>query len=133
MTEAVTRTVKPHLNGCTATVRFNVPRETLSESLTHAILRIVRELVVNSIRHGQAKRIRIAGELHDRAVSFSVTDDGRGFDPETAPGPEQGHFGLLGIRERIENFNGNLKIASAPGRGAKFTVTLVLPDETNEQ
>ena len=133
MTEAVTRTIKPHLNGCAATVRFNVPREMLSESLTHAILRIVRELVVNAIRHGQAKRIRIAGELHDRTVSFSVADDGRGFDPETAPGPEQGHFGLLGIRERIENFNGNLKTASAPGCGAKFTVTLILPDETNEQ
>lgn len=133
MTEAVTRTVKPHLNGCAATVRFNVPREMLSESLTHAILRIVRELVVNAIRHGQAKRIRIAGELHDRTVSFSVADDGLGFDPETAPGPEQGHFGLLGIRERIENFNGSLKIASAPDRGAKFTVTLILPDETNER
>ena len=62
-----------------------------------------------------------------------MADDGLGFDPETAPSPEQGHFGLLGIRERIENFNGSLKIASAPDRGAKFTVTLILPDETNER
>ena len=133
MTEAVTRTITPHLNGCAATVRFNVPRERLSESLTHTILRIVRELVVNAIRHGQARHVKIAGEMHGNTVSFSVADDGTGFTPETAPGPEQGHFGLLGIRERIEDFDGNLKIASAPGQGAKFTVTLTAPDETNER
>ena len=133
MTEAVSRTITPHLNGCAATVRFNVPRERLSESLTHAILRIIRELVVNAIRHGQAKHVKIAGEMHENTVSFSVSDDGRGFVPETAPGPEQGHFGLLGIRERIEDFNGDLRISSEPGQGTKFTVTLIATDETNEQ
>ena len=132
MTEAVTRTITPHLNGRAATVRFNVPRERLSESLTHAILRIVRELVVNAIRHGHAKHVKIAGEMHETTVSFSVTDDGCGFAPETVLGPEQGHFGLLGIRERIEDFNGTLKIASSPDHGAKFTVTLTTADETNE-
>lgn len=133
LTEAVTRTITPHLSGIQATVRFNVPRERLSESLTHAILRIIRELVVNAIRHGQAKQIRIAGEMHRNTVSFSVADDGCGFVPETAPGPEQGHFGILGIRERIEDFDGDLKIASSPGQGAKFTVTLTVPDETNDR
>lgn len=133
MTEAVTRTITPHLNGCAATVRFNVPRERLSESLTHAILRIARELVVNAIRHGQAKHIRIAGEMHENTVSFSVADDGCGFVPEAVPGPKQGHFGLLGIRERIEDFNGTLNIVSAPDHGAKFTVTLTTTsDDTNE-
>ena len=133
MTEAVTRTIAPHLNGCAATVRFNVPRERLSESLTHAILRIVRELVVNAIRHGQAKHVKIAGEMHENTVSFSVTDDGCGFVPEAVPGPKQGHFGLLGIRERIEDFNGALNIVSVPDHGAKFTVTLTTTaDETNE-
>ena len=91
-------------------VRFNVPRNLLSESTTRTILQIVRELVVNAIRHGQAKHIRIAGEMHENTVSFSVADNGRGFDPKAAPGPEQGHFGLLGIRERIEDFNRTLKI-----------------------
>jgi len=133
MTEAITRTSTPHLNGCAATVRFNVPRERLSESLTHAILHIVRELVVNAIRHGQAQHIKIAGEMHDNTVSFSVTDDGHGFDQATAHGPEEGHFGLRGIRERIDGFNGELKIESSPGNGAKFTMTLKTSDKNNEQ
>jgi len=133
MAEAITRTITPHLNGCAATVRFNVPRERLSETLTHAILRIVRELVVNAIRHGQAQHIKIAGEMHDNSVSFSVSDDGRGFDPNKVPGPVEGHFGLLGIRERIEGFNGELKIESSLGHGAKFTMALKASDEPNEQ
>lgn len=132
LTEAILRTITPHLNGCEASVRFNVPCEKLSEPLTHAILRIVRELVVNAVLHGRARHIRIAGESHDSVVSFSVADDGTGFDPATAPGPQQGHFGLLGIAERVENFNGTFKMESAPGKGAKFTVTLTASDEPDE-
>ena len=124
LTEAIERTIAPHLNGTKATVRFNVPREMLSETTVHAVLRIVRELVVNAIRHGGAKHVRIAGECHGGTISFSVSDDGAGFDPTTAPGPEQGHFGLLGVRERLEDFDGRVSIESAPGQGAKFTVTM---------
>jgi len=133
MTEAVTRTITPHLNGCRATVRFNVPRERLSESLTHTILRIIRELVVNAVHHGLARHVKIAGEMHDDVISFSVRDDGRGFDPQAAPGPELGHFGLLGIRERLEGLDGELQVESAPGRGARFTVTMRTNDTDNEQ
>ena len=124
LTEAVTRTIAPHLNGCTAFVRFNVPRENLSESLTHAILRIIRELVVNAIRHGRAHHVKIAGEMHGETVAFAVRDDGCGFAPATAPGPEQGHFGLLGIRERVEGYSGTFTIDTAPGRGTRIAITM---------
>jgi len=131
MTEAVERTIAPHMHGVSATVRFNVPRKLLSESVTHASLRIVRELVVNAIRHGRASHLKIAGEMHDNVISFSVRDDGCGFDPDAAPGPEKGHFGLLGIRERLEDFNGSLVIDSSVGHGAKCTVTLETSDVAN--
>ena len=124
MTEAIRRTIAPHTGDITATVRFNVPRDELSEMTTHAILRIVRELVVNAIRHGHATQIRIAGEHHDDIITFSVTDNGRGFDPADIPGPAQGHFGLLGIQERLNEMSGSLAIESTPGSGARFVVTL---------
>ncbi len=128
MTEAVERTIAPHLCGMKAAVRFNVPRERLSESLTHAVLKIIRELVVNALRHGQAKRVWIAGEMHGGQLSFSVQDDGCGFDPDNAPSPEQGHFGLLGVRERIEEFDGEMTLDAAPGRGAKISVSMKLKE-----
>ncbi len=124
MTEAVERTIAPHLNKTTASVRFNVPREDISDPTIHAVIRIIRELVVNAIRHGSARHLKIAGERHDDTISFSVLDDGTGFDPSSAPGPEQGHFGLLGIRERLEDFDGTLSIKSATGNGTKITVTM---------
>lgn len=124
MTEAVQRTLAPHVGDAKLTVRFNVPRERLSEQTAHAVLRIIRELGTNAVKHGHAKNVKIAGEFHDDTISFSVTDDGKGFDTTTAPGPAQGHFGLQGVRERLNEFNGTIRCDSEPGCGAKFTVTL---------
>ena len=123
MTEAVKRTLAPHVGEIDLQVRFNVPREILSETSAHDILRIVRELAVNAIRHGRATQIRIAGECRDGTIRFSVRDNGCGFDPAAVPGPRQGHFGLQGIRERIGGHNGDVRIESAEGAGTKVSVS----------
>ena len=124
LTEAIRKTIEPHVGHIKTMIRFNVPRISLSETTTHTILQIVRELVVNAIRHGNATEIRIAGEFHDGTISFSVRDNGIGFNPDTTPGPQQGHFGLRGIRERLGNFDGTLTVESAVGHGSKFLVSL---------
>ena len=126
--EAIVRTVKPHIGDIGLDVRFNAPRRHLSESTIHAILRIVRELSVNAVRHGDAAHIRIEGECRGSTIRFSVQDDGRGFDPSQDGGAKSGHFGLQGIRERLRAFNGKLEIESAPGKGTKATVTLDAPE-----
>ena len=124
---AVHRTLLPHVKGIDISVRFKVPRTLISDNTTHAILRIIRELVLNGIRHGGAKTIRVEGGVEGGALSFSVQDDGRGFDPEKCPGVAEGHFGLQGIRERVRQLSGTLAIESGPGRGAKAIVTIPIP------
>ena len=57
-------------------------------------------------------------------LSFSLADDGRGFDPDAAPGYREGHYGLLGVRERVSSMEGSVEIESAPGRGTKVTVRI---------
>lgn len=131
MTEAIRHTLSPQIGGADLTVRFNVPRSRFTDNTAHAVLHIIRELAVNAVRHGNASAIRIAGSLDGNQLLFSVRDDGTGFDPAAAPGIEQGHFGLQGIRERIGNRNGSLEIDSAPGRGTKVTVSF-LADEKEE-
>ena len=126
--EAIVRTVRPHIGDIDLAVHFNAPRHDLSESTVHAILRIVRELSVNAVRHGGAACIRIAGECSGSTIRFSVQDDGSGFNPAQAGGATSGHFGLQGIRERLKTFNGQLEIESAPGKGTKTTVTLDAPE-----
>lgn len=124
LTEAVRRTIEPHTADANVSVRFNVARDVLSEATVHAILKIVRELVVNAIRHGHARNIHIAGEFSDGVVRFSVRDDGRGFDQDTAPGARLGHFGLQGVRERAAERQGEVLILSSPGHGTKVTVSI---------
>ena len=129
MNEAIRQTLAPHLGEARLSVRFSVPRDRISDNTAHAILRIVRELTVNAIRHGQATDIKVAGSVEDRKLLFSVRDNGRGFDPANAPGVAQGHYGLLGIRERVEGFEGDLEIESTPGQGTRVTIWLNIPQE----
>ena len=110
-------------------IRFNVPRSRFSDKTTHAILHIIRELAANAVRHGHATSIKIAGSIEGGKLKFSVQDNGCGFDPESAPGIDKGHFGLQGIRERLELMDGEMMIDSRPGLGTKVTATLNIPSE----
>ena len=133
MTQAILRTLEPHINESRLSVRFNVPRALLTESATHAILCSVRELVLNAIRHGGAQAIRVAGCLDGEDLSYSVADDGCGFDPDTCPGVLQGHFGLQGVRERLRKLQGRLTIESKPGTGTRVSVRMKLQSEGTGQ
>ena len=124
MNDAVRRTLAPFVDGIELVVRFNVPRERLADDTAHALLRIIRELVLNSIRHGRAKTVRIAGCIDGGRLLFSVADDGCGFDPDNHPGIRDGHFGLQGIRERINHFGGDMSVESEIGRGTKVSISL---------
>ena len=121
---AVLKTLKPHLCGATLHVRFNVSRRLVSDQTAHTVLRILRELVANAIRHGHAKNLTVIGYLNGRLLKFSLADDGIGFDPLRVAGVESGHFGLSGIRDRINKLHGSFEIRSEPGRGTKAVITL---------
>ena len=127
MDAAIRKTLCQNLAGIDLSVRFNVPRETFSDNTAHAILKIIRELATNALRHGKATSLRIAGTIDDGKLLFSVRDNGCGFDPDLAPGISQGHFGLQGIAERLERLNGEMRIESTTGKGAKVTVVLPIP------
>lgn len=128
MDEAIRQTLAPHVLGVELTIRFNLPRERLADNTAHTILTVIRELVLNAVRHGKATKIQVAGHDDNGTLAFSVRDNGTGFDPKTAPGVLQGHYGLLGIQERIEAFEGEFKLDSTPGAGTKATIRIHLSD-----
>ena len=124
LADAIKATLAPHLGGCSLALDFDVPSSSLSEAIRHAALSIIREATVNAIRHGHARTIAVSGELSGRRLSFSVVDDGKGFDPENCRGSAEGHFGLMGMKERAKAFNGDVAIQSSPGNGTEVTATL---------
>lgn len=131
LADAIRTTLVPLCDGIDLGVRFDVRRANFDDTTAHAILCTIRELVSNALRHGRASKIRIAGEYHEGVLNFSVRDNGCGFDTATRPGPDQGHFGLEGIRERAERFNGATDIKSQPGIGTRVAITLHLNPKQN--
>ena len=131
-TAAIRKTLEPIAHGLTIRLRFDARRARFSESQAHAVLSIIRELTSNAVRHGRAGEVQIAGECHDERLSFSIRDNGCGFEPKTRPGPAQGHFGLQGVRERIRPYGGELEIDSRPGGPTRIRVTLRLDTETDD-
>lgn len=127
--EAIRRTLKPHIGQALLTVRFNVARDILTDNTTHTIFRTIRELATNAVRHGHASTIRVAGCIEGDNLLFSVTDNGCGFDADNCPGVEEGHYGLLGVRERIESAGGIFTIVSGPN-GTKATAALPTHERT---
>ena len=129
--QAIQMTVSQHIGDARLSVRFNVSRARISDDTAHMVLRIVRELASNAVRHGHATAVTIAGTLDGETLRFSVTDNGTGFTPESSPGTAQGHFGLQGVRERLLSIRGQMVIDSNPGRGTRIKIALNIPKKEN--
>lgn len=123
---AIRRTLLPHVKGVRLSVDFPASRRKMTEQELHEVLRIIRELAINAIRHGEAKSILVQGRVEGNRVMFSVSDDGCGFDPLTCPGVAEGHFGLQGVRDRLRGHDGTMKIDSARGRGTCAEISIRL-------
>ena len=89
-----------------------------------SVYRIVQESLNNVIRHAEAKHAWVELDFTDSEVFVQIRDDGKGFVVPANPAefPEKGHFGLLGLQERAEIINAELKILSTPGQGTIITL-----------
>ncbi|GAA1276425.1 MULTISPECIES: sensor histidine kinase [Streptomyces] len=91
-----------------------------------ALLRIAQSALANTVRHAGARRAEITLSFMDTAVALDIVDDGRGFDPVSAPAGDGG-FGLPAMRSRAESLGGTFTVESAPGQGTAVAITLPLP------
>lgn len=90
----------------------------LPSAQEEAVLRVAQEALHNALRHARAATVTV--ELRGtagRGAVLRVTDDGRGFDPESVRRAGR-HLGLVSMRERAAAVGGSLTVESAPGRGA---------------
>lgn len=65
------------------------------------IIYIIKEAATNAVKHGGAKNVFVVSDpLEGGGFALRIVNDGAPFDPSRSPGPNEGHFGLTGMRER---------------------------------
>ncbi len=100
------------------------PLPVLGAHLSHQLLHLAQEGVTNALKHADPSTIRVSLEKRESGMLLEIEDDGIGFDRENHPGPEEGHFGLLGMKERAARSGGMFEIDSATGVGTRLRVII---------
>jgi signal transduction histidine kinase len=100
----------------------------LAPDLELAAYRIVQQALANVAVHAQARNAWVEVTFGADALTLVVRDDGIGFVPPEQPAElaRQGHFGLMGMRERALLYGGHLTITSNPGHGTAIVTRLPL-------
>ena len=91
------------------------------------LYRIAQEALANTVRHAGASVASVALWAISNTARLTVTDDGRGFDPNAAR--RSGGVGLASLEERAQLLGGSCRITSAPGAGTRVEVAVPLPAE----
>ena len=100
-----------------------IPRPCLAD-VEEALLRVTQEAILNALRHAQARSVVVELHYGRESVTLRVQDDGVGFDPESALRHPRGHWGLIGMQERMERVHGKITFASRLGMGTEVTATV---------
>ena len=96
----------------------------LDPRIERELLRVANEALTNAVKHANPQHTTLDLFYSSEALLLSIKDDGAGFDVDNAQ-PIEGHYGLLGMRERASIIDGTLEIQSQPGLGT--TVLLRVP------
>ncbi|MGN0854158.1 MAG: sensor histidine kinase [Kiritimatiellia bacterium] len=124
--ERVFRDMAAKLNAAgavTVRTRFRDLPETLPDAVFAELVFIVGEAITNAIKHGQCRNIVLASDPTETGFVLTVANDGRPFEPDRALGPEAGHYGLSGMRERAKR--ADIGLAFAPeGRWMTLRLTV---------
>ena len=98
----------------------------LDRTVEYVVLMVAREAVSNAVHHAQPQEVRIRVRFNADSMQMQVMDNGHGFDPDEVYAVQGSHFGLIGMRERIEHVGGHFKLESAPGQGTRLFIDVPL-------
>lgn len=99
----------------------------LSPGIEITLYRVAQEAVGNALKHSGGDRISVNLRSDGSEACLQVTDNGNGFDPLEVDGPQGGHhYGLVGMRERVELLDGHFHLEASAGLGTVVTATIPL-------
>ena len=96
----------------------------LNQFATHELMMMAREAVYNAVLHGEPAKIQIKVCFAAKDLTLEVLDDGSGFDPNVIQPSEGRHYGLLGMKERVQSVGGRFDLESAVGKGTSIFIQI---------
>lgn len=127
-------TLKDYFNNYEAKYNFEIDFSILGNmkkcdlSMEIALFRLVQEAITNARKHSGAKRVQVKMEENGKNLTLFIKDEGIGFDPDKL-GSKQESYGIVGMKERVELFGGQLDILSEPGVGTQVVIKVPLEME----
>ena len=101
----------------------------LDQAISTALFRIFQEALTNIARHANATRVEVILKEKPGKVELTVRDNGKGITKTQIS--DAGSFGLIGMRERVHSFQGDLTISGTSNKGT--TVKVSIPTDGNEK
>ncbi len=116
--------------GIPCNLELNIPLA-LPDPVTEASIRVISEGLMNIARHARARTasLRVGITRDENELELVIADDGIGFDPEAITA---GHYGLLGVRERVRLAGGRLEVCSEAGQGTQLVIRFPLEPVAHE-
>ncbi|NJC95451.1 MAG: sensor histidine kinase, partial [Anaerolineae bacterium] len=93
----------------------------LPDPVRETLVRALAESLTNIAHHARAQNVDVNLRMKDKSLSLTIQDDGVGFDASSIPA---GHYGILGIKERVRLVNGQFEIQSENGKGTLLKITI---------
>ncbi len=127
--EGLSRTLQHLVSGITtgtplqAQYKIQTPPYPLPDDIETNLLRIVQEATTNALKHANASTILVELTFDFQAIQLRIQDNGDGLNPDRQSGLG---FGLMGMRERVQNLSGQLLINSQVGQGTEVVAIVPL-------
>jgi signal transduction histidine kinase len=115
--------------GLAVKLRVNGTRPPLPAGVELSAYRIIQEALTNVVKHAGPAHAQVTIRYRDQDVTVEVTDDGRGVVTSFSDGRAGTGHGLIGMRERVQAFGGDLQTGPRPGGGFRVAARLPLAAE----
>jgi two-component system, NarL family, sensor histidine kinase YdfH len=127
LSSAIVKEIAQFRNISSTSIKYDIRIESqIATKTSKHILYIVREALNNIAKHSEAKNAAVEIIETDNQININIKDDGTGFDVKLLD-QMFGHYGILGMTERVKSVNGTIKIKSKRKLGTN--INIIIPIE----
>ncbi|MFS2003919.1 ATP-binding protein [Duganella sp. CT11-25] len=123
--EEIVRHYDSARSGCRFTLQASGDFSRLESAVGISAYRIVQEALSNIVKHARATHASVSLTLDEAGLHMHIADNGSGFDPALA----SSGIGIVGMRERVYAFNGDIEIDTGIAAGTRIAILMPPADE----